>query len=113
MFVTSRRRPRATHIADRCTRSRRGFVAGPPSSMTLRIAGCQTRGVSVTPISAWSLLLLARERRVHSLDVGEGVDVARRFVVADAHDAREAQRVPRSVARRALNVVELHLQHDR
>src|ERR1043165_5503990 len=46
----------------------------------------------------------------HLVDRG---DLRRRLVVADARDAREAQRVARLVARRLLDAVERDLQHDR
>ena len=40
------------------------------------------------------------------------IDLRRRLVVSDAHDAREAQRVARLVTRRALDDVERDLEND-
>src|SRR5690348_10934689 len=58
------------------------------------------------------LRLLAEVAVVELRDPSQGVDLVHRLVVADAHDAREAQRVAAQVPARMLDGVERHLEHD-
>src|SRR5262245_19389297 len=61
-------------------------------------------------VGRWSVV--ARRLAGQSSHSLQRIDLRDRLIVADAHDAREAQRIATLVARARLHDVERHLQDD-